>query len=326
MRDRKKLPPSCAKEKQRGVFYRPYLGRIEGKRKYGPRLYLCPYDSPLSLIWRKYEDIQLDQTYTVGWLFKTYFASRDFSSLAKKTQQDYTSFANTMMMQQVDQGKEFRAVTLKHVNERTIRQYLDWYEFKVSGNRQVAVLSSAWTWAVQRHTIPANPCINVKPNKEQARTRYITANELTEAIDLASPWLSVAIELAYLCRARAGEVYALQRKHCTPDGLLIKRTKGSASEITAYTERLVAVLDRAEALDGKGDYLIRNAKGRITNSAHKSAMARLKAKMSSPFNFHDIKAKGITDMSQVQDAWAGHKSGKMLDVYIRQPKIVTTLY
>ena len=326
MTDRKKLPPLVAREKKRGVFYRPYLGRIEGKRKYGPRLYLCPYDSPLSLIWRKYEDIQLDHTYTVGWLFKTYFASRDFSSLAKKTQHDYTAFANTMMSQHVDQGKEFRAISLKHVNERTIRQYLDWYEFKVSGNRQVAVLSSAWTWAVQRHTIPANPCINVKPNKEKARTRYITANELTEAMSLASPWLSVAIELAYLCRARASEVYALQRKDCTPDGLFVKRLKGSASEITAYTERLVACLDRAEALEGPGNYLVRNGKGKITNSAHKSAMARLKGKMSSPFNFHDVKAAALTDMSQVQTPFAGHKSGKMLDVYIRQPKIVTTLY
>ena len=48
--------------------------------------------------------------------------------------------------------------------------------------------------------------------------------------------------------------------------------------------------------------------------------------MSSPFNFHDVKAAALTDMSQVQTPFAGHKSGKMLDVYIRQPKIVTTLY
>ena len=326
MKSKKVTPPSVAREKKRGYFFRPYLGRIKGKRKYGPRLYLCPYDSPLSLVWSKYESIQQQQTYTVGWLFKSYFSSVDFDLLGKKTQQDYRQFASTMMRQETEQGREFRNVLLKDINERTIRKYLDWYEFKVSGNRQVAVLSSAWTWAIQRHAIPANPCLNVKPNKEKARTRYITAKEFDEALTLASPWLSVALELAYLCRARAGEVYALRRKDCTPEGLYIKRLKGSSSEITAYTERLVAVLDRAESLTGPSDYLVRNAKGKITDSAHKSAMARLKAKMSSPFNFHDVKSKAITDMAAVQTPWAGHKSGKMLDVYIRRPKIVTTLY
>ena len=326
MRDKKATPPSVSREKKRGYFFRPYLGTIKGQRKYGPRLYLCPYDSPLSLVWSKYEDIQQQHTYTVGWLFKVYFSSIDFNCLGKKTQIDYRQFASTMMRQETGQSREFRNVLLKDINERTIRQYLDWYEFKVSGNRQVAVLSSAWTWAIQRHAIPANPCLNVKPNKEKARTRYITANELTEAMSLASPWLSVAMELAYICRARASEVYALQRKDCTPEGLFIQRRKGSASEITAYTERLVACLDRADALEGSSNYLVRNSKGKITNSAHKSAMGRLRSKMSSPFTFHDLKAKGITDMAQVQEAWAGHKSGKMLDVYIRQPKIVTTLY
>ncbi len=55
-------------------------------------------------------------------------------------------------------------------------------------------------------------------------------------------------------------------------------------------------------------------------------MARLKKKTGYDFTFHDVKAKGITDMAQVQEAWAGHKSGKMLDTYIRLPKIVTTKY
>ena len=88
----------------------------------------------------------------------------------------------------------------------------------------------------------------------------------------------------------------------------------------------MAVLDRAESLTGPSDYLVRNAKGKITDSAHKSAMARLKAKMSSPFNFHDVKSAGLTDMAMVQTPSAGHKSGKMLDVYIRRPKIVEIKY
>ena len=321
-----KLPPSVVRDKQRGVYLREYLGRVEGKRKYGPRVHLCPYDSPVSLIWRRYEEIQIAPALTVAWLFRVFFQSRDYQELRPKTQLSYDDSARVFMRQQSDSGTCVRDLQLKHLTERSLRQYLDTYPYKVAANRQLAVLSSAWSWAKQRYDVPDNPCLSVKPNKEKPRTRYVSDEEYASALERASPWLRVAMELSYLCRARAGEVYGLRREDVTSEGLLIRRGKGSDSELTAYHPRLVEALDMAEALPGQGETLVRSASGRITKPAHASAWRRCMAKENNPFTFHDLKAKGLTDMAQVQTPWAGHKSEKMLGVYIRKPKIVEIKY
>lgn len=321
-----KLPPSVVRDKQRGVYFREYLGRIEGKRKYGPRIHLCPYDAPLSVIWRRYEEIQVAPTLTVSWLFRVFFQSRDFLELSASTQKSYDENARVFMRQQADSGTAVRDLQLKYLNERSLRQYLDQYPYKVAANRQMAVLSSAWTWARQRYDVPDNPCLKVKPNREEARKRYVSDEEYQIAYDLASPWLKVAMELAYLCRARAGEVYRLRREDVTPEGLRLDRGKGSDSEITVYTPRLVEALDLAAALPGESEWLVRSKSGRVSKSAHNSAWRRLMAKVPEPFTFHDLKAKGLTDMSQVQTPWAGHKSGRMMDTYIRKPKLVDVRY
>jgi hypothetical protein len=41
------------------------------------------------------------------------------------------------------------------------------------------------------------------------------------------------------------------------------------------------------------------------------------------FTYHDLKAKGLSDMI---NPTAGHRSPKMLDVYIRKPMKVTPTY
>lgn len=321
-----KLPRSVVRDKDRGVYIREYLGMREGKRIYGPRIHLCPYDSPVSLIWRRWEEIQVAPTLTVGWLFDVFFQSRDYLDLKPKTQLSYRDSARVFMRQESDGGLCVRDLQLKHLTERSLRQYLDTYPYKVAANRQIAVLSSAWTWAKQRYEIPDNPCLKVKPNKEKPRTRYVSDKEYDSALGRASPWLRVAMELAYLCRARAGEVYALRREDVTSEGLRLNRGKGSASEITSYHPRLVQALDDASELAGSSEYLVHSRSGRITKPAHASAWRRCMAKEDTPFTFHDLKAKGLTDMAQVQTPWAGHKSEKMLGVYIRKPKIVEIKY
>lgn len=40
-------------------------------------------------------------------------------------------------------------------------------------------------------------------------------------------------------------------------------------------------------------------------------------KLEEPFTFHDLKAKGVTDHTE---QWAGHKSEKARQVYIRKPR------
>lgn len=325
-RNKSNLPPSVVRCRQRGVYFRQYLGRVDGKRKYGPRVHLCSYDSPLSKIWAEYESLQRTETFTVRWLFEQYFQSKSFHQLALKTQQGYRQFAGVFMRQVDDYGRNVGDLKLSQVDQRSLRLYLDAYESPVSANRQIKTLSSAWSWAIQRHPLPENPCRFVKPNKEEARVRYVSPEEYQIAFDLASPWLKCSMELAYICRARAGEIYSLTEDNCTPSGLHLHRKKGSNTEVTLWNPRLEKVVEMCRSLPGSSSYLVRTKSGKVTTSAHNSAWRRLMAKHPNPFTFHDLKARGLTDMSEVQTPWAGHKSDKMLDVYLRKPKSVQVKY
>lgn len=321
------LPPYTSRDKVRGVVFRPYMGRVDGKIRWGSRVWLAPLDAPLSEVWAKYEALHAEQRHTVTWLLQTYFSSRQFSNLRIKTQTDYRSRANTLQNMLMTNGKPFGQLLLTQVDRYLLREYLDLSNHPVSANRQIAVLSSAWAWALERYKIPPNACKEVKPNKERPRTRYVNDGEYRRAKSLAPLWLQVAMDLSYICRARRGEVLALTVDDIKDNGLLINRSKGSKAEVTQWTPALRAVVEKAASLDGPHDHLVRTKAGKIAVPQFDSAWRRLMAKVSelggAKFSYHDIKAKGLSDM---HEPWAGHKSDSMLDAYVRTPRKITPDY
>lgn len=321
------LPPYTSRDKVRGVVFRPYMGRVDGKIRWGSRVWLAPLDAPLSEVWAKYEALHAEQRHTVTWLLQTYFSSRQFSNLRIKTQTDYRSRANTLQNMLMTNGKPFGQLLLTQVDRYLLREYLDLSNHPVSANRQIAVLSSAWAWALERYKIPPNACKEVKPNKERPRTRYVNDGEYRRAKSLAPLWLQVAMDLSYICRARRGEVLALTVDDIKDNGLLINRSKGSKAEVTQWTPALRAVVEKAASLDGPHDHLVRTKAGKIAVPQFDSAWRRLMAKVAelggAKFSYHDIKAKGLSDM---HEPWAGHKSDSMLDAYVRTPRKITPDY
>ena len=308
-----------------GVVYRPYQGRKNGKIQWGKRVKLAPYDAPVSTVWYQYECLINSEKQTLSWLFRQYFAGRDFASLKPKTQTDYQSSANKMCGVSLKDGSVFGQTHLTCISKIVIRQYLDTYPYPVAANRQVAILKAAWNWASCRFDrFPANPCLGVRLNREAPRTRYISHDELDHALSLAPPWLRVAMELAYLCRGRRSEILSLHRRSLHESGILLRRGKGSRDEITLLTPRLRSVIALSEQLEGDSDWLVRTKKGKISVSQFNSAWRRLMQKIDGePFTFHDLKAKGLSDMV-IPDA--GHRSPKMLDVYLRKPKKISPDY
>lgn len=53
------LPPYVNREKGKGVCFRPYLGRKEGKIQWGKRIKLAPYDADLDYIWEQYNKLDV---------------------------------------------------------------------------------------------------------------------------------------------------------------------------------------------------------------------------------------------------------------------------
>jgi integrase len=306
--------------------YRPYANG-----KWGKEVALGRIDAPRRDIIRAYDELTGESKDTLLWLVGAYMDSRQFKELADRTQSDYHDYRNIILSRQTGR-KRFGDAQLKHIDQKVIRHYLDTYPAKVSANRHIQFLKSVFNWGLQRFDqVKTNPCIGVTLNPEEARDRYVTQEEYDlvhqAACESRNPFLPLIMEFAYLCRARRGEVLALTRDDVTEEGILLRRGKGSRSEITLWTPRLSAAYKAAKDHhpNALSRHLIHNADGKpITNHQVKMAWQRAMAKakvrgLEHSYTLHDLKARGISNHPQKE---GGHKSKKMAAVYDRVPKKV----
>lgn len=314
-----------------GVVYQPYLGRENGKSIYAKPINLGPSDMSVTDVWAEYNRITQQDTDTLRWLLKEYHGSKKFKSLSAATQGHYEGYRNALLNKPMKNGKPFGSAKLSAISRIAIQQLIDRAESPISINRQVQYLKAAWNWALNRYEdIPANPCIGVELNEQKSRTRYVTQAEFEAFKGTTANYIPIFVELAYLCRGRWSEIAGLRVADCTDDGLVVRRSKGSDSEITAWTPRLLAAVESAKALHAgapspiQGAYLIHDKRGNpIKRNAFQSAWGRAMRKWvaagNERFTFHDLKAAAYSDM---KDPWAGHKSERMHDVYMRKLRVV----
>ena len=305
----RKLPPYCLEDKY-GVRFKPYLGRVNGRTRWGKTITIAPPDTPMSEVWAAYESVVGDERQTLGWLLNLYKDSDRFKELSPKSQKDYRQAIEKLTEAPVGNDR-FGGISLDLIDKRSIRSYLDTYPSPVAANRQIAVLKAAWNWAIQRYQIPDNPCQGVTLNREAPRTRYLTDEEYESVLRMAPPPILQMMELSYLLRARLGEVLALRVEDVKDDHIVLRRSKGSEGELTILSERL-----RSAVSDPMGGDMVAY---QYSQSAFRSAWRRLQGKMKKagiePFPFHDIKSKGISDH---KDNFGGHRSRNMRKVYVRK--------
>ena len=300
-----KLPPYVLADKY-GYRLKPYLGRVNGKIKWGKTITIAPPNTPMSEVWKAYEEAVGDERQTLGWLLALYRDSDRFRELSPKSQQDYAKAIEKLTGAPVGNDR-FGSVELRLIDKRSIRSYLDTYPSPVAANRQIAVLKSAWNWVLERYNVPENPCIGVKLNREAPRQRYVTDDEYETVLRMAPPPIQQMMELAYLLRARLSEVLNLTTEDVTGDYVVLRRLKGSEGEHTMLSERL-----RAAVSDVRADPYICH---RYSESAFRSAWRRLMAKVEKPFTFHDLKSKGVSDH---ETNHSGHRSAAMRKTYVRK--------
>jgi integrase len=323
--------PKYVYRRSYGFIYRPYTGIEKGVRQYGKEVNLCSPESTVPQVWTAFErETQKDRD-TLRWLLAQYHEGNKFRSLKPKTQNDYEGYQSIITGYLMANGKPFGGAQLSQIKRTAIQKYLDKYHAPTAANRHIQYIKAAWNWAANRHDdLPDNPCVGVELNKETARTRYVEPHEYAAIHAQTSGWVTWAMELAYICRARRMEVLALRVSDIGDDGLRLERGKKSKGEITKWTPRLRAAV--AGALKHSyGDVepvssalLLLNNRGRkISKSAWNSALQRLRPKMKAlgmeNFTLHDLKAAGYSDQDNPD---SGHKSPKMHDVYMRKLKIV----
>lgn len=323
--------PKYVSRRSYGVIYQPYLGRKDGKTLRGKPVNLGPVDMSVPEIWAAYNRETKQDNDTLRWLLTEYHQSKKFKSLKPKTQGHYEGYRDALLAKKMRNGKPFGTAQLSAIKRTVIQQLIDKADAPISVNRQVQYLKAAWNWALNRYDhIPENPCIGVELNKQEARTRYVTQQEFRAFAASASGYIPHFMELAYLCRARWSEVAALQQSDLLPEGVRVERGKGSDSEITAWTPRLRAAIENCKAHNKgaptplAGAFLLHDRQGAaIKQNAFQSAWGRAMRKWvaagNERFTFHDLKAAAYSDM---KDPWAGHKSERMHDVYMRKLRVV----
>lgn len=319
--------PKYTQRRSYGVIYTPYLGKgVKGKP-----INLGPADMTVAEIWEAYERETSQPKDTLNWLLSEYHQSAKFKSRKPRTQKDYEEYRAKLTAFPMANGKPFGTAMLDKIKRTAIQKYLDKHRAPILANRQIQYLKAAWNWAMNRYEhMQPNPCVGVELNKQDARTRYVSQKEFQAFKAKTKGYIPLFMELAYLLRARWSEVARLTTADLLEDGVAVLRGKGSEGEITAWTDRLCAVVDACKQTNPtaptpiSGAFLIHGKHGKpIKQNTFQASWGRyMRAWVASGgerFTFHDLKAAGYSDMAE---QFAGHKSERMHNVYNRKLRIV----
>lgn len=319
-----------------GYEYRPYQG--PGIKR--PCITLAPLGVPMSEVWAAYERQQAQPPIDLAWLLTSYRDSQQFRqhndgrSKSIDTVREQTRQIDFILRYPRGGGKVFGSAPLKSITPGVMRKYLDARSVTgspVAGNREITLISTAWNWALERDLIKwPNPCKVVRRNTEHARTRYVTDEEYTMGYRIAADgpaWAQPAMEIAYLCRMRGGEVRRALKTDITPEGFQTRRLKGSRDALTEWSDRLRHAIQSALETSGNTIYLLADREGKpIGKWAWNSYWQRWQKKLEQqgviPFTFHDLKAKGVSDFEGDKQAASGHRTLAQVATYDRSKKRV----
>jgi integrase len=238
---------------------------------------------------------------------------------AEKTQREYSR-----------QAGKLRAIwggrRLDEVRPMHIAQYLDQQPHKITANREVALLSTIFSYAMRWGWCDHNPCMGVRRHSEKPRERYIEDFELEMLKEVASDQFQCIIDLAYLTAMRKGDLLKLKLSDIRDDGLYVQQGKTGKRQIFELTTHLQTLLGRIRRLRRRVGTLslFATRDGQpYTESGFDSIWRRLvKRSGVKDVHFHDIRAKSITDAKRLggldyAQALAGHESRDTTEGYVK---------
>lgn len=314
-------------------------------------------DARLSDLHRMLEQVEgIDRT-SLAYLCTQYHASDKFKQLAANTQTDYAAQHQTVLSYKMRTGVTLGSVRVAALSVPGIQRLIDKMAIATpaKANHLHRYLRMLFGWGIRRGYCTDNPAKGVEQATERKRRRLPTATTqmglLAFAQDRAqykrhspgaiSPYLWIAMELAYLCRLRGIEVLTLTDANEVEDGIQTNRRKGSRDSVVRWSPRLQGAWLAAQAerrriwakrgmatpIDATQRPLLVNQKGTpITRSGMNTIWRAFMAKAikagiiteDQRIGLHDLKRSGVTDTvgtrADKQQA-SGHRSAAMMDIY-----------
>lgn len=234
---------------------------------------------------------------TIGELLDRY-AREVLPSKAPKTAKD--------QLPQIDRLKAvFGAMTLASLLSTHIAEYLDGHPAKVSANREIALLSHAYTKAIRWGLCQNNPCRGVERNREKPRERYIEHDEFIAVLESAPAAVAVMMSLAYLTGQREGDLLKLKRASITAEGTPFRQGKTGKKLNVSWSPALAWTMEQANKLPSAGIssfWVVCQRDGQpYSESGFQTAWQKHIRKchetglIAERFTFHDIRAKAGSD-------------------------------
>lgn len=252
-------------------------------------------------------------------------------TLAERTQRDYHKYLATLR-------EHFGHFHPNDIRPKDVGRFMDVPKGKIHRARIVAVLSACYSHMVGSwYVADRNPCLQVKRPKNPPRDRYITDEEFNAIHAVMPIRQQIAMELAYLCGQRQGDVLKLKWEDCTEDGVIFRQSKTGQGRLVLYSDKLRDILTRAAKIVPQipREYVVHTRKGtRYSSAGFRACWQRVMKRsmeqglLKKRFTFHDIRAKTVSDEDNVDTAQlrAGHTSKAMtLRVYSRKIRKVTAL-
>lgn len=269
-----------------------------------------------------------EQPHTVNEILDKFVADY-IPTLSPRTQKDYAYHVRTLR-------QWFGHRLADELKARDFREFMEVRRGKIQRNRQLAVLSCAFSEAVGRwYLMERNPCRDVKRHPARSRTRYVTDAEFASFKTTLPSRIRLAMELALLIGQRQGDILSLRwEKVDRVNGFIrIFQSKTSKRLAIGITHAIAEVLERCESMAPAGPNVIRKRDGSAYTSEGFRAiwqryMRRWVAAGHERFTFHDIRGKCASDCESIERAYEllGHTSMAMTrKVYDRGERQVKAL-
>jgi len=279
----------------------------------------------------------------MGRLFDDY-ESKIIPKLKPGTQDDYTKGLRQLR-------KAFESAPIDAITPQVIAQYRDARTAKVRANREIALLSTMFTFAREwGMTDKANPCFGLRRNKEMPRD-YYAGDIVWKAVYTQAPQdLKDAMDLAYLTGQRPADVLKISIADMNDGFLMVGQGKTekrlrirlhngiTATDLSRFLDDL---LDRRAFTGIRSSNLITNQAGlrmsyamlrnrwdetrenaavKATSEGDEALAAKIRK-----FQFRDIRPKAASEIEDIGHAsqLLGHSTQEMTrKVYRRVGEIV----
>jgi integrase len=266
------------------------------------------------------------EAFTVNQILDRFEADYIPVELGERTQRDYRRHVAHLRAR-------FGTRIANDLKARDFRDFMDVRKGKIQRNKQLAVLSCAFSRAVGRwYMMDRNPCRDVERHGSKPRSRDVTTEEF-EGFKATVPLrMQLAMQLSVLTGQRQGDVLSMKWTQIdrSKNTIRIHQSKTGKRLAIRITPTLSAVLERCAALTPEGEYVIRRRDGhRYTSDGFRAIWQRYMRRWAKlgheRFTYHDLRARAAGLCKTIEEAMLllGHQNISMTRrVYDRIERVV----